>query len=181
VSSALVVLVPEAEHLVASLRGRHDPAAALGVPAHVTVLFPFVSPVDDETVGRVAEIARRHAPFTASFVAIERFVGEVVWLRPEPSQPFSALTAAVVAEFPDWPPYAGTIAEPIPHLTVADGVDEATAAALQVELGPGLPITTRVSELALLVEDDADRFRVERTFPLGGSQSRRATGSVVGR
>ncbi|HYN34704.1 MAG TPA: hypothetical protein VES40_18925 [Ilumatobacteraceae bacterium] len=39
--SALVVLVAEAETLISAHRLRHDPVAARGVPAHVTVLHPF--------------------------------------------------------------------------------------------------------------------------------------------
>ncbi len=135
-SSALVVLVPEAEELVGRLRLRYDPAARLGVPAHVTVLYPIVAAVDETLGAQVARIGRRQPPFTAEFAAVERFPGLVVWLRPEPSEPFAALIAAAMAEFPDFPPYGGTIAEPTPHLTVADGVDEATASALQVQLEP---------------------------------------------
>jgi 2'-5' RNA ligase superfamily len=172
-SSAIVVLVPEAEHLVDALRARHDPAAALGVPAHVTVLFPFVSPVNDDTIRRVAEIASRHAPFATTFGTVERFPGLVVWLRPEPSEPFSALIDGFVAEFPDWPPYGGAVAEPIPHLTVADGVDADTAAALEAELESGLPLTSRVTELTLLVGDDAQRWTLARTWPLGGRGAQR--------
>ena len=40
--SALLVPIPEAEPIVAELRLEHDAIAARGVPAHVTVLFPFV-------------------------------------------------------------------------------------------------------------------------------------------
>src|SRR4051794_32755870 len=39
--SGLVVLVPEVEVLVARHRAVHDRMAPLGVPAHVTALFPF--------------------------------------------------------------------------------------------------------------------------------------------
>ena len=42
--TAVLVPVPEAERVVSSHRSRLDGAAALGVPAHVTVLFPFVPP-----------------------------------------------------------------------------------------------------------------------------------------
>ena len=42
--SAVLVQVPEAERVVSPHRSRLDGAAALGVPAHVTVLFPFVPP-----------------------------------------------------------------------------------------------------------------------------------------
>lgn len=42
--SCLRVPVPEADQAVGRLRGRLDSAAALGVPAHVTILYPFVAP-----------------------------------------------------------------------------------------------------------------------------------------
>lgn len=37
----MLVLVPGAQAVVASHRAGLDDAAALGVPAHVTVLYPF--------------------------------------------------------------------------------------------------------------------------------------------
>src|ERR1700729_2595365 len=42
--SCLLVPVPEAEAVVGRVRGRLDRAAAWGVPAHVTILYPFVLP-----------------------------------------------------------------------------------------------------------------------------------------
>ena len=42
--SGLVLMVPEAESVVRKLRYRFDPAAAAGVGAHITVLYPFVPP-----------------------------------------------------------------------------------------------------------------------------------------
>ena len=42
--SAFVVPVPEAEPWVKDLRERYDPIAAVGMPAHITVLFPFIPP-----------------------------------------------------------------------------------------------------------------------------------------
>jgi hypothetical protein len=42
--SGLIVEVPEAEPDVARLRERLDASAPLGIPAHITVLFPFMPP-----------------------------------------------------------------------------------------------------------------------------------------
>ena len=42
--SAVLVPVPEAERAVSRHRTRLDRAAAWGVPAHVTILYPFVAP-----------------------------------------------------------------------------------------------------------------------------------------
>jgi hypothetical protein len=55
--SALVVLVPEAEPLVKPFRDRYDPSAAAGVPAHITLLYPFKPP--DEIDSTVLENLRR--------------------------------------------------------------------------------------------------------------------------
>src|SRR5687768_15961678 len=121
--TALVVLVPEAEALVADHRLRHDPSAAAGVPDHVTVLYPFRSVIDDIAADAIAEIAASVPAFDVVFTTLGRFPGEVVYLVPEPAEPFLRLTAAAAASFPDRPPYGGAILDPIPHLTVADGVD----------------------------------------------------------
>jgi hypothetical protein len=40
--SAFIVCVPEAEPHVAVLRERFDASARLGLPAHITMLYPFM-------------------------------------------------------------------------------------------------------------------------------------------
>ncbi|HEX9447459.1 MAG TPA: hypothetical protein VF920_05740 [Dongiaceae bacterium] len=40
--AAQSALVPEAEALVGALRARFDPSASQCVPAHVTLLYPFL-------------------------------------------------------------------------------------------------------------------------------------------
>ena len=75
--------------------------------------------------------------------------------------------AATFASFPDCPPYGGDIPDPVPHLTVADGVDATTAAALDIAIGPGLPITSRVERLTLIAEDPKGHWIVVRHWPFG--------------
>jgi hypothetical protein len=55
--SAFAVNVPEAEPYVEVLRNQFDPSAKLGVPAHITVLYPFMSP--DQIGAAVLEKVRR--------------------------------------------------------------------------------------------------------------------------
>ena len=165
--TALVVLVPEAEPLVATHRSRHDPSATVGVPAHVTLLYPFRSEVDDVAVGEIGEIAARITAFDVAFAQLGHFPGGVVYLAPSPAEPFHRLIAALMMSFPDCPPYSGTISDPVPHLTVADGVDTATATVLERALRPGLPVTARVERITLLGQGAADRWIVLRHWPLG--------------
>lgn len=165
--TALVVLVPEAEPLVAAYRLRHDPSAARGVPAHVTILYPFRSELDEIADDDTAELAASVTAFDVAFAAVGRFPSGVVFLAPSPSEPFHQLIAAAMGMFPDCPPYSGTISDPVPHLTVADGVDALTAATLDHALRSRLPITARIERLTLIGEDSADRWNVLRHWSLG--------------
>ena len=56
--SALIVAVAEAEPLVGEWRLRYD-NALLGIPAHVTLLFPFV-PAENVDEALFGEIGRAH-------------------------------------------------------------------------------------------------------------------------
>src|SRR5512144_1866565 len=83
--TALVVPVPEAEPAVRTWRERYDPAARAGVPAHVTVLFPFLhaSLVGHGTCAVLDEIFGRHRSFEVRFETCGRFPG-VLYLAPDP-------------------------------------------------------------------------------------------------
>jgi 2'-5' RNA ligase len=170
--SAILVPVPEAEPAVAHLRARLDGAAALGVPAHVTVLYPFVPP-EQITAGvlRKAAAAVASVPaFGCRFAGPRWFGDNVVWLAPEPDGSFRALTAAVLAAFPQCPPYGGLHAEVIPHLTVgqrpAGGPGALRAAEAQVR--PALPIQALVGCAWLMTGSQAPgSWQRRATLPLG--------------
>src|SRR5262249_30316489 len=112
---------PGAERLVARFRARFDPSAAAGVPAHVTVLYPFVPPskLTSSILRTLTELFAAVAPFRAKFSRIRRFPG-ALYLAPVPATPFRRLTQLVHERFPDTPPYEGRFADVVPHLTVAD-------------------------------------------------------------
>lgn len=154
--TALVVPVPEAEAVVRPWRDRFDPAAPAGVPAHVTVLFPFLtaSRVDDATCAALDEIFGRHRSFEVRFEKSGRFPG-VVYLAPTPEAPFRRLTEAVVERWPEAPPYGGKY-EPHPHLTVAQGQDDAVLDEIEAGLRSALPFTARVPTVDLVAYDGTD-------------------------
>jgi 2'-5' RNA ligase len=169
--SALIVTVPEAEAVVSAHRERLDRAASWGVPAHVTVLFPFLPPAEiDERV--LDTLGRAAATVPAFVVALERvawFGDRVVWLAPSPAEPFQRLTAAVTARFPGVPPYEGAFEEVVPHLTVGHDhpVAELTAAAEAV--AARLPIRARVDTLRLITgrREPGGSWLTRALFPLG--------------
>jgi 2'-5' RNA ligase len=153
----LVIAVPEAEPHVAALRLVHDSSAALGVPAHVTILFPFAPPesVDEEAL---AGLVASHSAFAFELASVEHFGEDVTYLAPVPADPFSVLTRAVAARWPDYPPYEGVHDEVVPHLTVGEA---------RLELAPPLPISCEAREVLLLEEEPGGHWRLRRRFPLG--------------
>lgn len=74
------MLVPGAEPLVDRWRQRLDPVAVLGVPAHVTVLWPFVPPADlsAATHRELAGLFATEKPFRAELTGIGWFDEQVV-------------------------------------------------------------------------------------------------------
>jgi 2'-5' RNA ligase len=168
VRSAVVVAVREAEPVVREWRLRHTHDAPLGMPAHVTVLFPFV-PSDRiaEAEARVAELVAAAPPFDLVFASTARFP-HVLYLDPEPAHPFLALTEAIATEWPEHPPYEGVHETVVPHLTLAESEDPALLDRIAAEVEPRLPIATRVREASLFVEEGEGHWREHSRLPLSG-------------
>ena len=169
--SAVVVRIALPAPL-ARRRAHRDWAASVGVPPHVTVLFPFVPAARLVPAVRreLAAVARMVEPFEVRFERVGRF-SNVVYLAPEPAAPFAALTEAVTARFPDFLPYGGVFDVVLPHLTitesVADDVRESVLDEIAVQAGRALPFGARVSRLEVLVEGDDGRWRRRWRVPLG--------------
>jgi len=152
--TAVLVLVPEAEPAVREHRAHLDMAASWGVPAHLSVVYPFVPPadVDDAVLARLAAAVATVPAFDCVFPRTEWFGDDVLWLAPKPDVPFRELVQAVVAAFPAHQPYGGAYAEPIPHLTVGE-LRLGTAAELaraERSVRLHLPIRARVERAVLL-------------------------------
>jgi 2'-5' RNA ligase len=168
-ATAFVVIVPEAQPRVDGLRQRFDPLVRLGVPAHVTVLHPFMLPqhITREVLAR-AEAALGGTPaFGFSLCKVARFPA-TAYLAPEPAEAFVALTEALVRAFPGFPPYGGEHATIVPHLTVAHGAADAAqraAAELQRDMRRLGPIQARCRQLSLL-ENANGRWREMHRLPL---------------
>jgi 2'-5' RNA ligase len=163
------VHVPEAEPIVGELRLRHTSDAPLGLPPHVTLLVPFVpaEQLGNRVETRLAEILGAAEPFAVTFARTAHFP-RVLYVEPQPSEPFVELTGAIVAEWPEHPPYEGTVEAVIPHLTVAESEDQALFDRIEAEVQSGLPFHTHVSEARLYAEDTAGRWHEYRSFPLAG-------------
>lgn len=168
--TALVITVPEAEPVVGGWRERFDPMAADGIPAHLTVLYPFLRQdrIDQDVLGALAGLFGGHRAFDVSFRECGRFPG-LLYLAPEPDGPIRALTRAVHGRWPEAPPYRGRFGDPAPHVTMTQGQDPAVLDTVEADVRDKLPFGAAVRSVQL-VAYDGTVWSSRADFPLGGQQ-----------
>ncbi len=181
--SVLFASVPEAEQAISSLRQRYDPVARLGVPAHITLLYPFMPPskITTSIVDRITRVLRHFDAFEFQLQRTVR-LPETLYLEPEPSEPFVRLTNALAQEFPDYPPHGGRYSGVLPHLTVANRSAslateaEAELAPILNQLGPIFAVCRAVD----LFENSSGHWKPLHAFALRRSGLQAAPGTTSG-
>jgi 2'-5' RNA ligase len=140
----------------------------------VTVLFPFVHPVDLTAAMRLelADVAARHEPFVVRFERVGRWPA-VVFLAPDPAEPLARLTRDLAERFPDYPPYGGAFDEVVPHLTITENAD-APLDSIAEEADDILPFEHPITSLAVLIETPDGRWHGHWRLALGARGDRRA-------
>lgn len=170
-SSVVVVTVPAAEPVVGPWRAELDQSAAWGVPAHITVLFPFVAAeqLDAAAVARLAAAVASVPAFHLTLDSVAWFGDEVVYLAPHDDGPFRALTAAVGAAFGGLQPYGGQYGpDPVPHLTVGHGHPRARLQEAADAVQARLPIEADIADAVLMTGVDApNAWSVHTVLHLG--------------
>ena len=175
--SALLLPVPAAEPAVGPHRARLDAAARDGVPAHLTVLYPFLPPdqVDDAVLAALGRLFASFPAFTFALDRVAWFGEQVVWLAPRDPAPFRAIVAEAWAAYPQCPPYEGQHTEVVPHLTVGHQGTPADRRAAADAVAPLLPIEAVATEVILMAGPDPagpdtppGSWRTLKAFPLGG-------------
>lgn len=167
--SGLIVEVPEAEPVVARLRERLDASAPLGIPAHITVLFPFMPPsaIDPAVLAKLAHLFAAVSRFRFRLDHTDWFGDEVLWLAPRDPGPFRALIEAVHQAFPAFPPFDGQFSDVVPHLTVGKGHPVSDLRAAEESVRAHLPIDGHATEVTLVTQQSAGgRWTGAATFAL---------------
>ena len=165
--SAILLPVPEADPLVGRWRARYDESAKAGIPAHISLLYPFLPPdrISDKDVERLGSLFASVPRFRYDLKAVGRFP-HVVYLAPDPDEPMRALTERIWALYPETPPYGGVFDQVIPHVTVANFDDEDILNQAEAAVRPGLPIRSYATEAWLMTQVDDEGWKIDRRFPL---------------
>ncbi len=141
----------------------------LGLPSHITLLYPFM-PLETASPEHLSQLAHifDHTP-SIRFVLSEVgwFDQRVLYLRPDVADQFVDLTAAIVKEFPEFPPYGGAFDEVLPHLTVLEDAPIEQMKDAERRIRRKVPIKGVATEVWLVhAEQSSGRCHVVRRFPL---------------
>src|SRR5579875_1086212 len=148
VQSALLIPVPQADSVVGRWRFEHDPVAAAGVPAHVTLIVPWLPP-SEITPGDLSELEAELADVAAfdfELTRVDWFGRRVLWVAPEPAEPFLKLTHRLAERF-STPPWDDEFDEVVPHLTVAHASDGVELVPIAADVTTRLPVRGRAREV----------------------------------
>jgi hypothetical protein len=135
------------------------------------LLYPF-KPPDDVSQAGLEELRRyfqRFASFRFSLASIRRFPDGVLYLAPEPDEPFRELVLAIWGQYPETPPYAGKWPNIVPHLSVAWVEDEQQLGRIADDFAQAsrgkLPIPATAAQVTL-IEKRSGHWLVRATFDL---------------
>lgn len=175
--SVIAIPVPGLDDIVRERTERYDPSFLSADPvfthAHITLLGPWLDDPTEADLLAVAGLLADEPSFAFVLAKVGEFPDGTLHLRPEPTGPFTRLTAGLAAAFPQTPPYAGRYAEIVPHLTLEHRATGATVAALGTELADRLPMSERAERVDLQWWANHD-CHVRHTWWLGRSGARSA-------
>ncbi len=154
------------------LRRRSTEEAASGLPAHLTMLYPFVTPdaLDEELRFKLAAILSPIDAFDYRLTERRRWP-DTLYAAVEPEAPFRALQATLAAAFPEFPLYDGAF-EFDPHVTVVWGPRSEDADVADDPAWNLLPASRQASFVDLIVRVDGRwqrRWRFALRTPARGS------------
>ena len=166
--SAVIVraqLPPGLERLRRRLVGN----AADGVPAHMTLLHPFVEPASLELPvrRRLADVAARHRAFDYRQVRMAEWP-DAIYVAVDPVEPFARLQRDLQAAFPAWPIYgAGSDFKFVPHITIADRDGKLEPGVHETPASRALPRPARAASIDVIATRPDGRWQLVWRIPLG--------------
>ena len=167
--SVILIPVPDAEEIVGKWRMRYDRVARLGIPTHITLLFPFKTPsvINVNFINKLEVLFSTIKTFPFSLTAIETFPN-VIYLTPNPKKAFIDITKKITSIFPENPPYGGKFPKINPHLTIGQLSDKDNFSEILKKITEDvehkLPLKTKATEARLMIENFDGRWKILQIF-----------------
>ncbi len=121
-TTAVVLFAPhDVQEIAVPLMQRYSADNLLRLPAHITLLFPWVPFAQlDAACAALREVCAGVQPFEVTLHGYDTFPG-VTYMKPVDPQPLIALFQVIFACFPEYPPYGGAFgSDLVPHITVGE-------------------------------------------------------------
>jgi 2'-5' RNA ligase len=167
--SALLIVPPrEVQAYAYPIRERYDRASFEQVPAHITLLYPFVPPFQiDIAIDHLTSICASYPAFELILDRYGRFE-DALFLEPSDPEAVNHLYHHLIAAFPDYPAYGGEHGDDLhPHLTLARFESPAEGDAIALPPTPSFTFTVKQLHLYLGAPDAPEPFIPRAVIPLG--------------
>ena len=158
--SSIDIQFGELTELLSRWRESTVEVSALGVPPHITLLFPWRNaPLEDGDLQQLEKVLADFEPSDLCFDRVGTFEGGVVYLALKDESMPREMMKAVFAAFPDTPPYSGAFTGPSPHLTVARCLPESSSnLGDEIAEALSLPMTFHVNKIVVMEEREDGRW-----------------------
>lgn len=151
--TTLLLAMPAADPLVARHRDDLDLAAQDGIPAHVSVVYPFkpLAEIIAADHATLEGIVGHRRGFTIRGSQTAWLGDSVLCVAVDDPEPTRELIAAVVGAFPGFLPYAGSVSldAVIPHLTVGHDHTREELQTAEQDVRKGLPVSQWIDHVQL--------------------------------
>jgi len=121
-TTVLMIVAPhEIQTIAAPIMRRYALDTLIRVPAHLTVLYPFVACERlPEACQILREVCAAIPPFDVTMSGYDQFP-TAIYMKPVDPAPIQDVFRRVYARFPECPPYGGQWGDELqPHMTVAE-------------------------------------------------------------
>lgn len=171
VETGLIIPVPAFEDFIQEHRAHNPAVSPEGVPAHLTLLYPFLPPFRClEAHAEVEDFFAHVEPFEFELTEVGWFDERVVFLAPSDPAPFIELTERLIAQWTQCIPYGGRHAgKHVPHLTLGIEGTPAEMASLADAAQKLLPIKCTAEQAWLMIgTPHPTEWEVKERFAFGG-------------
>jgi hypothetical protein len=162
-TTALVILLPAAEPVLAAARRVAPGLVRPGLPAHVTALYPFLpaAALTDDVTDAVRAVVAAASPVDVPLTELVVAPG----FAAIPAPALQPIADAICARWPEVRPYGGRFGpNPGAHLTVAMGGTDAELEEVAAEARPLLPLSARAEEMHLVALTEGWETRLTARF-----------------
>ena len=169
-TALLIIPPPPVQAFCYPWREQYDQESFVKVPAHITLLYPFVPPeIVNEAVTQLTPICADTLPFEVALSKYGRFE-DALFLEPENPEPIMDLFHKLAEAFPGYTANEGKhCGELHPHLTLAQSGDPGELEKIKLPPKPNFSFTVNKIHLYLGSPDDDIPYVPRAVVPLGGT------------